>query len=102
MSKELTKISEETEEEIDIQEPPQYRVLLHNDHFTTMDFVVYVLETVFNKNSMEAVQIMLNVHKKGVGVCGVYTQEIAETKVEMVHSLAKSNKFPLRCSMEEI
>lgn len=102
MSQEHTRISEETEEEIDIKEPPRYKVLLHNDNYTTMEFVVYVLEKVFNKNSMEAVQIMLNVHKKGIGVCGIYTQEIAETKVEMVHSLAKSNRFPLKCSMEEI
>ncbi len=102
MSKELSRFSEETEEELDIKEPPKYRVLLHNDNFTTMDFVVHILESVFNKNSMEAVQIMLNVHKKGIGVCGVYTMEVAETKVEMVHSLARSNKFPLKCSMEEI
>jgi ATP-dependent Clp protease adaptor protein ClpS len=85
-----------------IEEPPQYKVLLHNDDYTTMDFVVQVLENVFSKPPSEAVQIMLNVHHKGVGMCGIYTAEIAETKVATVHHLARDRGFPLKCSMEEV
>ena len=78
-----------------------YKVLLHNDDYTTMEFVVEVLRKVFAKTPVEATRIMLNVHKSGIGVCGVFIEEVAETKVEMVHHLAKSNGFPLQCSMEE-
>jgi ATP-dependent Clp protease adaptor protein ClpS len=85
----------------EIKEPCQYRVLLHNDDYTTMDFVVQILESVFSKQPAEAMQIMLNVHRRGIGVCGVYTAEVAETKVAMVHHLAHEHKFPLKCSMEE-
>lgn len=85
----------------DLEEPRLYKVLLHNDDYTTMEFVVEVLRKVFNKSPVEATQIMLNVHKSGIGVCGVFIEEVAETKVEMVHHLAKSNGFPLQCSMEE-
>jgi len=85
-----------------LQEPNRYRILLHNDNYTTMDFVVQVLENIFNKPPSEAVQIMLNVHKQGIGVCGIYTAEIAETKVAAVHSMARQNGFPLKCSMEEV
>lgn len=85
-----------------LQEPIQYKVLMHNDDYTTMDFVVEVLETVFNKSPSEAVQIMLNVHRNGIGVCGIYTAEVAETKVETVHSMARQHGFPLKCSMEEV
>lgn len=80
--------------------PPMYRVLLHNDHFTTMDFVVYILEAVFQKPHHDAVRIMLNVHRSGTGICGVFCAEVAETKVTTVHKLAKNNGFPLKCSME--
>ncbi len=83
-----------------VHEPPQYRVLMHNDNYTTMDFVVQVLETVFSKPAAEAVIIMLNIHRKGVGICGIYTAEVAETKVAKVHHLAREQGFPLRCSME--
>ncbi len=85
----------------DLEEPRMYKVLLHNDDYTTMEFVVEVLQKVFGKTPVEATQIMLNVHKSGIGVCGVFIEEVAETKVEMVHHLAKSNGFPLQCSMEE-
>ena len=93
---------EDVEEQIeeDLEEPPLYRVLLHNDDYTTMQFVVEVLVVVFNKSMHEATRIMLNVHQKGVGVCGVYPLEIAETKVNTVESLARENGFPLKCSME--
>ncbi len=81
--------------------PPMYRVLLHNDDYTTMEFVVEVLMYVFNKSPEAAVKIMMNVHRKGIGVCGVYTHEVAETKVDTVHNLARESGFPLRCSMEQ-
>lgn len=84
-----------------LQEPPLYKVLLHNDDYTTMDFVVMVLQTVFHKNTEEATRIMLNVHHQGIGIAGVYTREIAETKVALVHQLAKQHQFPLRCSLEK-
>lgn len=92
-------VSGNVEEEL--HEPPMYRVLLHNDDYTTMEFVVQVLENVFHKSPSEATHIMLSVHKNGTGVCGVYTAEVAETKVELVHHLARKNGFPLQCSMEE-
>jgi len=84
-----------------IKEPPLYKVLLHNDDYTTMDFVVDVLITVFHKSEAEAEKIMLNVHKKGVGVCGVYPYELAETKVETVTALAKNSGYPLKSTMEK-
>ncbi|MGI6657235.1 MAG: ATP-dependent Clp protease adapter ClpS [Desulfobulbus sp.] len=85
----------------ELREPPFYRVLLHNDDYTTMDFVVMILETVFHKNTEEATRIMLNVHHRGIGVAGRYTREIAETKVAIVHRTARRNQFPLRCSLEK-
>jgi ATP-dependent Clp protease adaptor protein ClpS len=83
------------------KEPSLYRVIILNDDYTTMEFVVHVLETVFHKSTPEATQIMLSVHKKGAGLCGVYTREIAETKVVTVHEMASRNKFPLKCTMEK-
>ena len=93
---------EELNSGTDLGEPRRFRVLLHNDNYTTMEFVVEVLESVFNKNAPEATSIMLNVHKQGIGVCGVFTAEVAETKVAIVHHLARRRNFPLRCSMEEV
>lgn len=84
-----------------LQEPPLYKVLLHNDDYTTMDFVVMVLVTVFAKNSDEAMRIMLNVHHQGIGIAGVYTREVAETKVAIVHRLARRHQFPLKCTLEQ-
>ncbi len=84
-----------------IANPPLFKVLMHNDDYTTMEFVVQTLETVFRKTAAEANRIMLNIHYKGLGVCGVYPYEIAETKVAKVHSLAKEAGHPLKCSMEE-
>jgi len=84
----------------EVKPPKMYRVLMHNDDYTTMEFVVAVLVSVFKKTSEEAVEIMLNVHQRGAGVCGVYTANIAETKIETVHGRAKDYGFPLRCSME--
>ncbi len=85
-----------------LQEPRQFKVLLHNDDYTTMDFVVEVLMSIFAKSEAEALAIMLNVHEKGTGVCGIYTAEVAETKVHLVHQKARKKSFPLRCSMEEV
>ena len=90
-----------TETRDDVTEPSMYRVLLLNDDYTTMEFVVEILMLVFSKSVEEATQIMLNVHRIGVGLCGVYTYEVAETKVETVHALAKERHFPLKCSMEK-
>ena len=98
-TKSLEKISSETEDEL--TEPPLYKVFLHNDDFTTMEFVVNILIFVFNKSVEEATQIMLNVHNQGVGLCWIYSFEVAETKVEMVSNEASRNGFPLRCSMEK-
>ena len=84
-----------------LQEPPLYRVLLHNDDYTTMDFVVMILQTVFQKNIDEATRIMLNVHHQGVGIAGVFTLEVGETKVAIVHHLAREQQFPLKCSLEK-
>ena len=84
-----------------LQEPPLYKVLLHNDDYTTMEFVVMVLVTVFAKNSDEAPRIMLNVHHQGIGIAGVYTREVAETKVAIVHRLARRYQFPLKCTLEQ-
>ena len=89
----------ETREEI--VEPPMFKVLLHNDNYTTMEFVVEILILVFRRSPEDAVEIMLNVHHKGVGICGVYTYEISETKVNEVHALAKQHGFPLKCTMEK-
>ncbi|EPR31555.1 ATP-dependent Clp protease adapter protein clpS [Alkalidesulfovibrio alkalitolerans DSM 16529] len=86
----------------EIREPRRYKVLLHNDHYTTMEFVVRVLVEVFHKNEAQATRIMLSVHNQGKGVCGIYTAEVAETKVNMVHNLAKQAGYPLRSSMEEV
>jgi ATP-dependent Clp protease adaptor protein ClpS len=82
-------------------EPPMYKVLLLNDDYTTMEFVVEILMFVFNKSAEEAIAVMLNVHRKGAGVCGVYPHEIAETKVDSVHALALEKGFPLKCIMEK-
>jgi ATP-dependent Clp protease adaptor protein ClpS len=83
-----------------LKKPPLYRVLLHNDDFTTREFVVEILRNVFHRNEQDAVRIMLHVHNNGVGVAGVYTFEIAEMKVRTVELLARRQEFPLRLSIE--
>lgn len=81
--------------------PPLFKVLMHNDDYTAMEFVVQVLEAIFRKSPVEANRIMLNIHYRGMGECGTYPFEIAETKVARVHALAREEGFPLRCSLEE-
>jgi ATP-dependent Clp protease adaptor protein ClpS len=98
----LPRIEEEIESALEIEEPTKYKVLLHNDDYTTIDFVVDILIGIFHKNTTEAEAIMMEVHKKGKAVCGIYTYEIAETKVYQVKDLAKSSGFPLLATMEEI
>jgi ATP-dependent Clp protease adaptor protein ClpS len=90
------------EDETKLEKPSLYKVLIHNDNFTTMDFVVYVLNTIFQHTETEAITIMLNVHIQGVGVAGIYPFEIAEMKVAKVTSLAQANEFPLLCTLEEV
>jgi ATP-dependent Clp protease adaptor protein ClpS len=90
-----------TESETRLKKPPLYQVVLHNDDFTTMEFVVYVLQNVFQRSETDALRIMLQVHLEGVGVAGVYTYEIAEMKVSKVTELARANEFPLLCTIEE-
>ena len=84
-----------------LQKPSMYRVLLLNDDYTPMEFVVYVLEQIFNKDRDEATKIMLHVHQHGVGMCGVFTYEVAETKVTQVVDSARRNQHPLQCTMEK-
>ncbi|MDX2288843.1 MAG: ATP-dependent Clp protease adapter ClpS [Hyphomicrobiaceae bacterium] len=83
------------------KKPNLYKVLLLNDDYTPMEFVVHVLERFFNKGREEATRIMLHVHHKGVGICGVYTYEVAETKVTQVTDFARQHQHPLQCTMEK-
>ena len=88
------------ESEEKTEEPSLFKVLLHNDDYTTMEFVVWVLESVFNMPEEQAIQVMLNVHLRGVGVAGIYTFEVAEMKVEKTIALAREQEFPLLATME--
>ncbi len=94
---------EGTESNVDykIESPSLYKVFLINDDYTTMDFVILILEKVFRKTSVEAAQIMLHVHKNGKGLAGIYTREIAETKTATVIELSQEKGFPLQCSLEK-
>jgi ATP-dependent Clp protease adaptor protein ClpS len=90
------------EAEKELKEPDMYNVVLHNDDYTTREFVVEVLQVVFHKPAIEATRIMLDVHKKGRGVVGVYTWDIAQTKVATVHKMAKEREYPLKCTIEAV
>ena len=90
-----------TETKTKTKKPSMYRVLMMNDDYTPMEFVVYVLQRFFHKNPEEATQIMLHVHQKGVGVCGVFPYDIAETKVVQTIDYARKNQHPLQCTMEK-
>jgi ATP-dependent Clp protease adaptor protein ClpS len=84
-----------------LSEPENFQVILLNDHYTTMDFVVEILITIFHKDEAEANQIMMNIHRKGKGIAGVYTWDIAQTKASRVHTLARQKEFPLHCVVEK-
>jgi ATP-dependent Clp protease adaptor protein ClpS len=103
MSAEIPDQQQDTTTDIDEEtaEPPNFKVLLHNDDFTTKAFVVDVLMAIFKKSLEEATHLMWHVHKKGVGVCGIYPYEVAETKIAQVTDLARENGFPLKLTMEE-
>ena len=90
-----------TRRKIRLRPPPLYKVVMLNDDFTSMDFVVAVLESIFRKTPAEAVQIMLHVHNIGQGLCGTFSREIAEAKMDQVHKRAAQEGFPLHCVMEE-
>jgi ATP-dependent Clp protease adaptor protein ClpS len=83
------------------KKPSMYKVLLLNDDYTPMEFVVHILENFFNKSRQEATDIMLHVHRRGVGICGIFTYEVAETKVAQVMDFARANEQPLQCTMEK-
>ncbi len=88
-------------QETKTKKPSMYKVLMLNDDYTPMEFVVHVLERFFNKNRTEATRIMLHVHQRGVGVCGIYTYEIAETKVNQTMEFARKHQHPLQCTLEK-
>jgi len=98
----LPKIEEELDTGLALELPKQYKVLLHNDDYTSMEFVIEVLMHVFHKNLADSEKIMLEIHHAGKGICGIFTHEIAETKVHQVKQLAKTNGFPLLATMEEV
>lgn len=89
-----------TKPKVQTKQPPMFKVILLNDDYTSMEFVVMVLESVFNKSRPESVEIMLAVHTAGRGVAGIYTRELAETKIQHVETLAQLEGFPLKCLME--
>ena len=97
----MPRIEEEIAVSSQVVEPARYKVLLHNDDYTTMDFVVEVLVTIFHKSMAESEQIMFAVHKNGKAVCGIYSYEIAQTKVHQVKQVAKKSGFPLLATLEE-
>ena len=89
-----------TQEKVELKKPKLYKVILLNDDYTPMEYVVKLIRIVFRKSENEAVNIMLMVHKKGSGICGIFTKEVAETKVETVLKMAKGDQHPLKCIME--
>ncbi len=97
----MPKFEEEFDVALELEEPQMYKVLLHNDDYTSMDFVVDVLTGIFHKNQAQAEQIMLQIHEKGKAICGVYSFEIAQTKAAQVKKLAKEHEFPLLATIEE-
>jgi len=90
-----------SESETRLQKPPMYKVLLHNDDFTTMDFVMFILESVFHKSEIESFAIMMKVHQEGIGIAGIYTYDIANTKADKTMNLARAHEYPLLCTIEE-
>jgi ATP-dependent Clp protease adaptor protein ClpS len=106
MNSKLNQSNEENEggtlvvEKTKVRPPKNYKVLLHNDDYTTMEFVIFVLQSIFHKNLEESERIMLEVHQKGIGICGVYTFEVAESKVQKVMELSKIQGHPLVATFE--
>ncbi len=96
-----TEIKFEIDEEIQLEDPKKYKVLLLNDNYSTMEFVIEILKNIFKKSSDESTAIMLNVHKNGKAVCGIYTHEIASTKIAQVKANSRKAQFPLKAIMEE-
>lgn len=90
-----------TESETRLEKPKLFKVLLHNDDFTTMEFVVFVLQYVFNRSDADAITIMLKVHHEGIGVAGIYPYEVASTKAQKTMNLAKAREYPLLCTVEQ-
>ena len=90
-----------SESEVRLEKPKLFKVLLHNDNFTTMEFVTYVLKTIFRRSEMEALLVMMKVHNEGVGIAGIYPYEIAQMKAEKAINLARAEEFPLLCTVEE-
>ena len=97
----MPKINEDIESVLDVINPRMYKVLMHNDDYTPMDFVIEVLRDIFHKNEQEAEDIMWTVHKKGKAVCGIYVKDIAQTKVQQVRQKSKASGFPLLTTIEE-
>jgi len=97
----LPNYEEEVEFALELEEPQMFKVLLHNDDYTSMDFVVEILMGIFHKSHAQAEQIMLQIHEKGKAICGVYSFEIAQTKAQQVKQRAKQNEFPLLATIEE-
>jgi ATP-dependent Clp protease adaptor protein ClpS len=93
-------VATETKKKEKLKKPPLYKVLFHNDNYTTMEFVVWVLQSVFHKSESDSVAIMMNVHRTGFGVAGVFTRDVAETKVNKTHALAREHEFPLKLTIE--
>ena len=89
------------EPEVKTKRPPWFKVVLLNDDYTPMDFVVFLIKDIFHRSHEEAVSIMLDIHKRGAGVCGVFTRDVAETKAELVITLSRRNEYPLQCRVEK-
>lgn len=92
----------EEEQDLELQKPTMYKVIFHNDDYTTMEFVVFVLESIFHKSKAESTKIMLEVHKKGSGIVGIYTKEVASTNIYIVEKLAQEEEFPFLATMEPV
>lgn len=97
----MPKFEEELDLALELEEPQMFKVILHNDDYTSMDFVVEILTGIFHKSHAQAEQIMLQIHEKGKAICGVYSFEIAQTKAQQVKQRAKQNEFPLLATIEE-
>lgn len=93
-------VATETKKKEQLKKPPLYKVLFHNDNYTTMEFVVWVLQSVFHKSESDSISIMLAVHRNGFGVAGIFTRDVAETKVNKTHALAREHEFPLKLTIE--